>query len=472
MNADQKTELSRTETKAIVKLQRKALLDSVAEARRFADPRSTMPILAHVLLRLDGGALTVAATDLNLTYVDRLAVTVEGDAKLDAAFDAKKLHEVLKAQSAADIAIEACELRVVTETTLAKGRKCAKCNNIEHNDTTAKCIQLKKNSKETCGGELRAKYVEESVTSSCTLVCGRGKYKLNTLSGADFPQLPDVSRALWSRLPGATLRDLIDGTFFSISQDATRSHLNGALFEVRGDKLRMVSTDGHRLSLIERSAGEFKLEGLSGEPGAPIVMRSIIVPRDGVAEIMKLYKRDCDLAVCKSSLFVRAAGSTAVYCVKLTEAQFPPYERVIPRDSLRYAMVKRNELEEALKRLMIMASDKTHDVKLCFSEGEGRDVQLTMSTDDPDKGSASESLDCAGEGLRVETTPKRGKNEAPHERTFTNFSIRVNGKYLKEALEQVDGVDVWIGMNDELDPLLIKASAGAVDSFTVMPMRL
>lgn len=463
---DQTVELSRVETRTIVKMQRKALLDSVAEAKRFADSKSTMPILAHVLLRLDGAALVIAATDLNMTYVDRLSVTVEGGAKLNAAFDAKKLHEVLKAQSAADLAIEVCELRVATEIVLAKGaRKCADCGNVERDAAKAKCAQLKKNSKEVCGGELRDKYVEESVTLAHTLICGRGKYKLNTLKGADFPKLPDASKLVWSRVQGATLRELVDGTFFSISQDSTRSHLNGALLECRGDMLRMISTDGHRLSLAERPAGAFKLEELVADQRSAV--KSILIPRDGVVEIAKLYKRDCDFAVSKGCLFVRAAGSTASYCIKLTDAVFPPYEQVIPQECERHAVLKRDELEEVLRRIMVMASDKTHGVKLRFLPD-----QLTMMTDDPDKGSASEEINCAGEGLRVETRIKDKTGAPLPDRTFSPFDIGVNGQYFADALKHLDSETVWIGMNGELDPLLIKASADAVDSFTVMPMRL
>ena len=96
----------------------------------------------------------------------------------------------------------------------------------------------------------------------------------------DFPKLPNHREVKFGKVDAATLRDMIAKTFFSISNDETRSHLNGVLFECEGsgDKAtaRMVSTDGHRLSKCERAM-----------PGAPQLMPGIVIPRRGLMELRR-----------------------------------------------------------------------------------------------------------------------------------------------------------------------------------------
>ena len=78
-----------------MKVNRKALLEAIVEAKRFANSKASMPILATILLRCDASLLTVAATDLSKTYTDTLVAAEAGD--LAACVDGKRLHEVIKA---------------------------------------------------------------------------------------------------------------------------------------------------------------------------------------------------------------------------------------------------------------------------------------------------------------------------------------------------------------------------------------
>ncbi len=82
---------------------------------------------------------------------------------------------------------------------------------------------------------------------------GKVTYRIVGMPDRDFPRVPDHREASYTQVESAVLREMIDRTLFSVCNDETRFHLNGVFFECDGSKARMVSTDGHRLSKVERT---------------------------------------------------------------------------------------------------------------------------------------------------------------------------------------------------------------------------
>ena len=499
--ADGIVEVAKTERTTSIRLSRKALLVSLVEAKRFADVKSSMPILQTVMLRLRNVAgdvlgtsrLEVAATDLNMTYID--VVVAEATSKIEGVevdlakplnaepiaicLDAKKLHDVVKALGGDEMTVEIVERRGV-------------------NDETTK------------GKTKRTSYS----TTTSALLCGKSKFKLTTLSGEDFPKLPSMDGLVWQTMPASTLAELIEGVAFSMSQDTTRAHLNGILLEsiwhgedggskVVADKIRVVSTDGHRLSKVDRPAAGFMLPfngGVYDKTGVtspkPV---SILIPRDAVVELRRRCAKGVeavDIAVksgwlycrevVKTSRSVPASLSTAVYILRLADAQFPPYEQVIPRDCHRHAVVATKDLVDTLKRLMLVASEKTHGMRLRFIETKGSATVLRIETDDAEGNKAEEDVDvAAGEFLsdypKKTTSKAKGFSSAFNDDADTTqplqpFIIGVNGEYVLQLLDKIETATTWIGMNNELDPLSFRPAQDEKpvggDVFVVMPMRL
>ena len=147
----------------------------------------------------------------------------------------------------------------------------------------------------------------------------------------------------------------------------------------------------------------------------------------------------------KGHAFVRI-GNTAI-SVKLIEAQFPPYEQVIPKDSERKVPVDRAALLEALKRISIMSSDKTQGVKVALAEGA-----LRISSDNPDLGEAREELE-----VKYDQPP---------------VQIGFNARYLIDLLGQMGTEKVRLELNGELDPGVIRPADGTDYLGVVMPMRI
>jgi len=368
-----------------LKIDKAALLEGLYLAQGIADRKSTMPILANVLLRTDGkDKLLVAATDLGVTVTSELPCKVVSEGGLT--IGAKHLHDIVKSLPGSELTVKRTE------------------NN----------------------------YAEIRV--------GKVEYKVVGMSDRDFPKLPNHREVKFGKVDAATLRDMISKTFFSISTDETRYHLNGVLFECDGVEGRMVSTDGHRLSRIERP-----LEG------GPVLTTGIIIPRKGLVEVRRALEHadgKVELAVQGGNLFLR--HKDVALSVKLIEAQFPPYEQVIPKENEKIAICPRVIMLDSLRRISLMSSDKTWGIKLSLSKGT-----LRVASDNPDLGEAHEELDVGYDGAAL--------------------SIGFNAKYFIDLLAEMEGDEVKLELNGELDPGLVRPmdSAGGKGYLgVVMPMRI
>ena len=349
-------------------------------AQGIADRKSTMPMLANVLLRTQGkGQLLVAATDLNVSLTAELKSQNANEGGLTLA--AKNLYELIANAPGEDVTLKKAD---------------------NH------------------WAEIRS---------------GKVTYRIVGMPDRDFPRIPDHREATYSTLESSVLREMIERTLFSVCNDETRFHLNGVYFESDGSKVRMVSTDGHRLSKVERTI-----------PNGPKLSAGVIIPKKGLLEIKKVLEQgpSCKLAIKTPHLFL-VHEDTAI-AVKLIDAQFPPYEQVIPKDHKRVITVDRVRFIDALRRAQLMSSE-TRGVKVAASK-EG----ITITSDNPDLGEVREELeaDYAGDAI----------------------AIGFNPKYVVELLSQMTADQVTLSLGGELDPGLFKPLTGDDYLGVVMPMRI
>lgn len=350
-------------------------------AQNIADRKSTMPMLANVLLRTTSrGQLLVAATDLNVSVSAELSCqsTREGGLTVGA----KALHEIVANLPGDEVSLKRAE------------------NN----------------------------WAEISA--------GKVDYRLVGMPDRDFPKIPDHREAALQPIDSDTLRGMIDRTLFSVSNDETRFHLNGVYLESDGAQVRMVSTDGHRLSKVERAM-----------PGAPVLTAGIILPKKGVVEIKRALDAagaTCDVAVKTPYFFLRAGEVTLA--VKLIDSQFPPYEAVIPKNNDKILEVSRSLLADSLKRAQLMSSE-TRGVRLSLAAG-----CLRVASDNPDLGEVREEIEAQYDGEPV--------------------TVGVNPKYVLELLGQIQSERVRIELCGELDPLLVRPSGDDGHLGVIMPMRI
>ncbi|HUS65014.1 MAG TPA: DNA polymerase III subunit beta [Kofleriaceae bacterium] len=350
-------------------------------AQNIADRKSTMPMLANVLLRTSGkGQLLVAATDLNVSVSAELSCTVQKEGGLTAS--AKALHDI-----AASLP----------------------------------------------GDEITFKRADNNWAE---ISAGKVDYRLVGMPDRDFPKIPDHREVPLQPVSAETLRQMIDKTLFSVCSDETRFHLNGVYLESDGKTARMVSTDGHRLSKVERAL-----------PGAPTLTAGVILPKKGVVEIKRALEPvagNCEIAIKTPYVFVRADEVTLA--VKLIDSQFPPYEAVIPKANDKILEVSRALFADSLKRAQLMSSE-TRGVKLALGPGA-----LRVASDNPDLGEVKEEIEATYDGPPV--------------------TIGVNPKYVLELLGQIQSDRVRIELAGDLDPLLVRPVGDEGHLGVIMPMRI
>ena len=382
---------------------KKDLLKIVARMQGVAERKSTMPVLANVLLAVDGSnAMRLAATDLYLSLLGRVPADVGKPGSV--AVSAKDLFERIKMMPDGPVSI-----------------------------TT-----------------------QDNATTTLKAQGSARRYTLRGMPGDDFPPLPQPAEGSPTlALDVEVLAELIQKTHFSISTDETRAHLNSALFEWEGDTVRMVTTDGHRLSKVD-----VKVEGRQASA-------TMLIPLKAIHELRRLCdemlaeggttnadgeKKKPELLITQSgsSAFFQGAGMT--FSVKLVDAQFPPYSQVIPQQSDKIVRAPRTAFADALKAVSVAASERTGGVKLSLTKGSMR-----ITSESPESGD--------------------GFDEIPVEYTGPNMSIGFNAKYFLDVLASVTDDEVAIGLSGELDPAVLRPAGATTTSdrqflAVVMPMRI
>lgn len=382
---------------------KKDLLKIVARMQGVAERKSTMPVLANVLLAVDGtNGMRLAATDLYLSLLGRVPADVSKPGSV--AVSAKDLFERVKMMPDGPVVIA----------------------------------------------------TQDNATTTLKASGSARRYTLRGMPGDDFPPLPQPAEGSPTlALDVDVLSELIQKTHFSISTDETRAHLNSALFEWEGDTVRMVTTDGHRLSKVDvkvtgRQASATMLIPLKAIHELRRLCDEMMAEGGALGEDGKKAKPELLITQSGSSAFFQGAGMT--FSVKLVDAQFPPYSQVIPQGADKVVRAPRNAFADALKAVSVAASERTGGVKLTLTKGSMR-----ITSESPESGD--------------------GFDEIPVEYSGPNMSIGFNAKYFLDVLASVTDDEVEVSLSGELDPAVLRP-AGATTRpdrqflAVVMPMRI
>jgi len=281
--------------------------------------------------------------------------------------------------------------------------------------------------------------VKEDNNSEIT--CGSTSFKLKGLPAEDFPSLPSYDEETFLTLDAAALREMVRKTIYAASTDETRYNLTGVLFEMEEEEgknlVRMVATDGHRLALVEKEAkGKIR-------PG-----ESVVIPRKSLNELRRLMD-DTDEVI--ELDFQKQHGvfkkDSIVLTTRLIDMSFPNYQQVIPEEVSSAATIDREALISAIRRVSLLSSERSRAVRFAFSEGE-----LTVHTNNPDLGAATETLPIGYDGEDLDVT--------------------FNAKYMLDTLTSLDAEQINIGLKDELSPCRVYQEEDQDYIAVIMPMRV
>lgn len=369
------------------KINKNIFLSGLQKTQGITDKKSTMPILSNLLLKAKENSIEITATDLEVGIRDIIEALVLEEGGIT--IGARKLYEIVK-----ELPEEECLV----------------------------------STSETKEGWLEVK-------------SGKARFNIVGLMEEEYPALPSYSEDDFSFIDSQTLQKMLEKTAFSVSTDETRYNINGVFFEKESesvDTVKMVSTDGHRLSLIEKKGIEIKQ-----------LKEGIIIPKKGVNELKKLLSEEENLKI-----GIDITGSNVIFktnntvlTVRLLEGAFPDYRQILPKANAQSLYVDRQSFLSALKRVSILSLERSKGIKLAISKS-----RMVVSTSNPDLGEAEEDVEVEYNG--------------------EDLSIGFNARYLIEPLGVIEETQVSMEFKDALSPAVIKPFNSKEYMCVIMPMRL
>ena len=373
-------------------IDKKEFIKGLGLMQSVAGRKTTLPILSHILLEWERHSLYLTGTDLETGIREELIAKIHQKGK--ASVSAKKLFEIV---------------RELPEETI---------------------------------------HIQKKDNQWITLQCGKSIFNLAGLDPEEFPSLPAYEEENFSTVSSRLVREMIEKTVFAASNEESRYHLNGVLVvqskQAGKEVLRMVATDGHRLSLIDRE--NQKVRGVEE--------KGIILPKKGILEIKKIIgdrdgEEEMGIYFNSTHGFFKMGKSLSV--IRLIDGEFPEYEQVIPKGNDKKLVMAKERMVSSLKRVSTMASERMEGVKFSLKTNS-----VEMSSTHQDFGDAKEEVEVVYEGPPLQ--------------------VGFNARYLIEAFNVIDTEEVLMELKDEGSPGILRPSSSSVGISNqisiVMPMRL
>jgi len=273
-----------------------------------------------------------------------------------------------------------------------------------------------------------------------TVECDRSRFRLPGISKETFPELPTFKSTPY-KLSASLLKSLIDRTIFAITQEEGRYTLSGAKFEFDKQGVKMVTTDGHRLAMVSTTNGGND----SVENGL-----DVLIPRKTLAELTKLtsdFDGEINLGADDNHVYFQVGSRLLIS--RMLSGQFPNYEMVMPKNNDQSATFDTTALNQAIRRVALMADDRSHAIRLHLSK-----EQLLISSQNAESGEARETVNTDFGGEETD--------------------IGFNAQYLQDFLNVVGTEKVVFEFKDANSQAQLRPSAEekADYRYVIMPMRL
>jgi DNA polymerase-3 subunit beta len=359
-------------------------------AERCTGTKSTMATLASILCTADEDGVTLHATDLKTT----IRVKAEGAAVIEpgtAILPLKVVGELFKKISVSPFTVE---------------------------------VENEK-------GSIKA---------------GRNRYSFTTYPVSDFPELPSPRAAEeFTRVPAGDLgRVLAEGSIAGAPNEDFPKYISGGLLQIRKGELRVVATDGRRLSLSKTATQQTGTDA-DEEP------REMLLPLKSLDEyknILSGFAPDIEVEVLQDGAVTYFNVPGVQYSVRCIDSKFPNYERILSNSSTTQMKAERSAFLSALDRINIVVTDSSRMVLLTLSPG----AAMGLTGRAPEIGEANESVDAEvdGEPLRV----------------------AFNVAYLSAGVKAFHGSEVSLAFNGSEGQMVISRPGGDDFIYMLMPIKL
>ena len=319
-------------------LRKSDLLRELQLLQGIVERKSTIPILANVLIQAEDGSIELLATDLEVGLRSHCPASILEKGSLT--LPAKKLYEIVRALPETDI------------------------------------------------------HIAGSSKDGVKVAADRFDSRMQTLPHEDFPTLPQAGGAFSAVLRQAVLREMVAKTQFAITGDDTRYFLNGALFEFKTDVISLIATDGHRLAIVSVERENVK----SGKGESSEEIRAIL-PKKTLWELSRLLGEGEDNVKYErgeNHLFFDIGGRVLIS--RMIDAQFPAYERVIPTNNDKQIQFERDRLTSAIKRVALLSNERSRAVKFQMDNNQ---VEISSSSPELGEAKELLPVDYAGGSVQI-----------------------------------------------------------------------
>jgi DNA polymerase-3 subunit beta len=367
-------------------IKRDVFLAGIQKTLGIVEKKTTMPILSNLLLMSGQNRVTIVATDREMGIVADYEAEVISEGKIT--LSARKLHEMVRE-------IQGDKIHIIKK----------------ENDVVV-------------------------------LTCNKATYRIPGIPADDYPMVVNEEIPFYP-VKGGALKELIRKTGFAMSTDEMRKTLCGVLMEMEeiGETfwLRMVATDGHRLSMMKVETSGKIYMGME---------KNVIIPRKGVMEIRRLVEDEAGDVMfgVRQGMCIIKTDHTMLK-VSLIDGDYPDYRRVIPADKGFVVDVDKNKFLHAIRRMGVISSERYNGVIMTLYEDK-----MILNSNNPDVGEADDEIDVlyAGE--------KR--------------SVGYNITYLSDAVDVIDEDMVAFEVGEGMKPGIVRAVGNDNYFCIVMPLKL
>jgi DNA polymerase-3 subunit beta len=347
--------------------------------------KSTLPILTNIILETQDASLKLVGTDLEVSIETSVSANVQEEGSCT--IPAKKLRRLVK--------------------------------ELPSNDTE---ISFE---------------ISDSSTAKITVNETSSSFTMNVLDREEYPDLPQVDDGTTFETDAEELNDILDHSTFAAGTDTSRSYLCGVYLDIDGSNMTVVATDAHRLALHETT-----VEGNDDT-------MNLLVPTKASKELTKIL-RDAEedkLEITTDEQLVKFRTEETQMISRLIDEDFPDYDQVIPQDYEKRVTLDRNRLLDAVKRVSLMADEKTRRLLLDLEPS-----RLTVRAEASEEGGGEEVLEVEYSG--------------------ESQTIAFNGDYLEDVLKHVEDDEVYFDLISEDSPGTFRPMDDGDFLYIIMPLRL
>lgn len=369
-----------------IKVNRDSLFKSISKVQSIIEKRSNMPILSMILITADAGVINISATDLEISMQQTIEANVIVSGSIT--ISGRKLFEILKESKSQEI------------------------------------------------------YIKEKDNNWIFISDDKTRYNLACMPAEEYPVFVEPEDVSMAEMECSVLTEMINKTIYAVTLEEAGYKLSGVYTEkiIKDEKgfLRMVSTDGHRLSLVDKSID--KLDNIK-------INKGVMIPKKGLMELNKLASEGEKISLGFKENNCVAKNENSLIVIRLLESKFPDYREVISIELKNRISIKRNDLLDGMKKMMILSSESSRGVQITL---ENNNMELVSIN--PDLGDVKDNLEIDYLDDRIE--------------------LGFNSKYFVDVLQAMESEDVIIGFLDNSSPCVLQGEDDKGFIGLIMPMRI